>query len=123
MNTIPADTFKGSQRLWKVLKTNHNMELANRVIHELFDNNNYGILEEENIDIAHEFETYREERAKSGNYKITQLTLPNNFGTNKTQLNTPHTTPEELDTPCEDSVPDSTIEREDGTIHRVRGIF
>ena len=100
MNTIPADTFKGSQRLWKVLKTNHDMELANRVIHELFDNNNFGILEEENIDITHEFETYRAERAKAGNYKITQLTLPQRFGAKKTQTNNVDPkTPIELECP------------------------
>ena len=123
MNIIPADTYEYSQRLWKVLKTNYSLSFANRIIHELFDNDNFGILEEEDIDILREFQTYRENRALQGNYKITKMTLPLRFGMYKTQINMPKTTEVELDTPCEESVADSTIEREDGTIHRVRGIF
>ena len=123
MNIIPADTYEYSQRLWKVLKTNCNLELANRIIHEMFDNDNYAVLEDENIDILQEFQTYRENRALQGNYKITKMTLPHRFGMYKTQTNMPKTTEVELDTPCEEPVADSTIEREDGTIHRVRGIF
>lgn len=123
MNIIPADTYEYSQRLWKVLKTNYDLELANRIVHEMFDNDNYGILAEEGIDILREFQIYREDRAMSGNYVITQMTLPHRFGIYKTQTDMPKITKVELDTPCEESVADSTIEREDGTIHRVRGIF
>lgn len=123
MNIIPSDTYEYSQRLWKVLKTNYSLSFANRIIHELFDNDNFGILEEEDIDIPREFQRYRENRAMPKKYEITQLTLPHRFGLYKTQMDMPRTTKAELYTPSEEPVDDSTIEREDGSIHRVRGIF
>lgn len=98
MNIIPADTYEYSQRLWKVLKTNYDLEFANRIIHELFDNDNFGILEEENIDITWEFQKYRKNRAMA-DYKITQMTLPRRFGMYKPQMDIPKRTKVELDTP------------------------
>lgn len=122
MNIIPADTYEYSQRLWKVLKTNYSLELANRIVHEMFDNDNYAVLEDENIDITQEFQRYRENRA-GASYRITQLTLPHRFGMYKTQTDMPEITRVELDTPSEEHVEDSITERVDGSIHRVRGIF
>lgn len=119
MNIIPADTYKYTQRLWKVLKTNYNEELANRVVHELFDNNNFGILEEENIDITHEFEKYRVERAKAEIYKITQLTLPHRFGMYKSLQNNARFMNIELEEPGTDE-PSGGPKDEN---HKVRPIF
>ena len=119
MNTIPADTYKYTQRLWKVLKTNYNEELANRVVHELFDNNNFGILEDENIDITHEFEKYRVERAKAEIYKITQLTLPHRFGMYKSLQNNARFMNIELEEPGTDE-PSGRPKDEK---HKVRPIF
>lgn len=98
MNIIPVDTYKYTQRLWKVLKTNYNEELANRVVHELFDNDNFGILKEENIDITREFQRYRENRVLA-KYKITQMTLPHRFGMYKNLKNAKKFKPIELETP------------------------
>lgn len=115
MNIIPADTYEYSQRLWKVLKTNHGLELANRIIHELFDNDNFGVLEEENIDISQEFQRYREKRAKV-NYEITQLTLPARFKMLKTPTNRPRTTNIELEEP-ESQLDSSSSELDSSTSH------
>lgn len=67
------------------------------------------------VDVDAEMNSYGE--------RITQLTLPHRFGMYKTQFNMPRKTKVELETPSEAEVEDSTVVREDGTIHRVRGIF
>ena len=119
MNIIPADTYECSQRLWKVLKTNYDLNFANRIIHELLDNNNFGILEEENIDITREFQTYREMRAKSGNYEITQMSLPHRFGMYKSPTKTSNT----KENIAIESIPIECVDVENNPNHKVRSIF
>lgn len=123
MNIIPADTYEYSQRFWKVLKTNRSLDFANKIIHEMFDNDNYDILDEEGIDIAQEFATYREIRAKSGNYGITQLSLPSRFGIYKAKKTSQKETMDvELEMPePQESSDENPMELEPD--HKKRSIF
>lgn len=88
MNIIPTDLYECAKRLWKVLKFNHGLDFANRIVHEMFDNGNYNVFEDEDIDITEEFETYRKERdLNNKNFRITQLALPHRFGMYKSLKN------------------------------------
>ena len=96
------------------------------------------IQEERAKAVKHHIDIINFNAQKSGNFKvicnmdnqlekyesrIVRLSLPHRFGMYKTQMDMPKTTEVELDTPCEEPMEDSTIEREDGKTHRVRGIF